>query len=186
MLDSQAKEKMEQTLYRNSSIKTVASKEQQPAGNGFTRDVELGGKLIASNQFGMPYDRVPQSTGKQGTAVEILIVHEPAWFDMRLIVLRSELNYIGQKPSSESHQWWNDPLEDTVKRVPSNNKNPFEGDKTITDTNGTSAKAAPPRQGASSPTPSTLAPRPAPSPPARKPAVDLLGGKQSIHVIPFL
>ncbi|KAG0050157.1 inositol polyphosphate 5-phosphatase, partial [Linnemannia elongata] len=41
MLDSQAKEKMEQTLYRNSSIKTVASKEQQPAGNGFTRDVEL-------------------------------------------------------------------------------------------------------------------------------------------------
>ncbi|KAK5797049.1 SacI homology domain-containing protein [Linnemannia elongata] len=155
MLDSQAKEKMEQTLYRNSSIKTVASKEQQPAGNGFTRDVELGGKLIASNQFGMPYDRVPQSTG--------------------------------QKPSSESHQWWNDPLEDTVKRVPSNNKNPFEGDKTITDTNGTSAKAAPPRQGASSPTPSTLAPRPAPSPPARKPAVDLLGDiDSSSPVLPVM
>lgn len=67
MLDSLAKEKMEQTLYRNSSVKTVASKERQSVGNGFTRDVELGGKLVASNQFGMPYDRVPQSTGKQGS-----------------------------------------------------------------------------------------------------------------------
>lgn len=75
MLDSQAKEKMEQTLYRNSSVKTVASKEQQPARNGFTRDVELGGKLIASNQFGMAYDRVPQSTGKQLTIICLFIFH---------------------------------------------------------------------------------------------------------------
>ncbi|KAF9141456.1 inositol polyphosphate 5-phosphatase [Linnemannia schmuckeri] len=155
MLDSQAKEKMEQTLYRNSSARTVAIKEQQPAGNGFTRDVELGGKLIASNQFVMPYDRVPQSTG--------------------------------QKPSSESHQWWNDPLEGTVKRIPSNKKNPFEGDKTITDTNGASPKAVPPRQGAGSPIPSSLASRPAPSPPARKPTVDLLGDiDDSSPVLPIM
>lgn len=78
MLDSQAKEKMEQTLYRNSSVKTVASKEQQPAGSGFTRDVELGGKLIASNQFGMAYDHVPQSTGMESTRMCLLIVHKSA------------------------------------------------------------------------------------------------------------
>ncbi|KAG0203450.1 inositol polyphosphate 5-phosphatase [Mortierella sp. NVP41] len=142
MLDSEAKERMEQTLYRNSSVKTVGSKEMK--GNGFTRDVELGGKLVASNQYGMTYDRVPhQSTGP--------------------------------KPSSDSHQWWNDPLEDTVKRIPSNNKNPFEGDKTITDTSGANSKAAAPRPGVASPGPSSLASRPAPAPPAKKPAVDLLG-----------
>lgn len=73
---------------------------------------------------------------------------------------------IGPKPSSDSRQWWNDPLEAGALRIPSNKKNPFEGDQAVKGNDGVSA----------------LSSRPAPAPPAhKKPAVDLLGGNNYAH-----
>ncbi|KAF9581676.1 inositol polyphosphate 5-phosphatase [Lunasporangiospora selenospora] len=81
MLDAAAKERMEETLYRQNSNRSVAS------GSLTSHKSPLSEKLA--------------------------------------------------KPSSDIHQWWNDPLEDGHARIPSNNRNPFENDRTIADSQKT-------------------------------------------------
>ncbi|KAG0254428.1 inositol polyphosphate 5-phosphatase [Actinomortierella ambigua] len=82
------------------------------------------------------------------------------------------------KPSSDLHQWWNDPLDSTTKRIPSNHRNPFVNDhfRVVTSKETTADTSRP----ASSPPPSGPSPpgskTPAQPPlPVRKPMVDLLG-----------
>lgn len=72
---------------------------------------------------------------------------------------------VAQKPSSDTHQWWNDPLEDGIKRVPSKNTNPFVGERTEGVTDRLSRSTTMPVR------------RPTPPPPSNKKPVDLLGGK---------
>ncbi|KAF8939570.1 inositol polyphosphate 5-phosphatase [Dissophora ornata] len=129
MLDSEAKGKMEEALYRKSSSKPISNgalKYKKDSGQ------ELEGLLVSSERSrdisGLGYDRVSQSTGP--------------------------------KPSSDTHQWWNDPLEDVTKRIPSGNRNPFEGEQTTT--RGENSK------------PLAFVPTP-PAPSAKKPVIDLLG-----------
>ncbi|KAG0346078.1 inositol polyphosphate 5-phosphatase [Podila humilis] len=82
---------------------------------------------------------------------------------------------IAQKPSSETHQWWNDPLEDGVQRIASKNKNPFIGDKTIMpESGGASDRLA---RSTTMPVVRRQTPPPPPSASIKKPAIDLLGGK---------
>lgn len=76
---------------------------------------------------------------------------------------------VAQKPSSDTHQWWNDPLEDGIKRAPSGNTNPFVGERTV-ESNGTDRLAR------STTMPATRRPTPPPPSSIKKP-VDLLGGK---------
>ncbi|KAF9973946.1 inositol polyphosphate 5-phosphatase [Actinomortierella ambigua] len=81
------------------------------------------------------------------------------------------------KPSSDLHQWWNDPLDATIKRIPSNHRNPFVNDhfRVVTPKeavgNGRPAPSPPP----SSPSLADSKPPAQPPLPVRKPAVDLLG-----------
>ncbi|KAF9938956.1 inositol polyphosphate 5-phosphatase [Mortierella alpina] len=140
MLDSAAKEQMEQTLYRKSSSRSLAEgllKDGKrdapgPAPRGLVGyNAE---KLRNGLAFDPSYDRIPSAP----------------------------------KPSSDSQQWWNDPLEDGVQRIPSGKKNPFEGDRTITATDRAVSSSRP-------------APAPPTSVPAKKqPAVDLLGASEQI------
>lgn len=82
---------------------------------------------------------------------------------------------VAQKPSSDTHQWWNDPLEDRIKRVPSGNTNPFVGERTV-ESNSTDRLAR------STTMPATRRPTPPPPSSIKKP-VDLLGGKFSEHLV---
>ncbi|KAF9168941.1 inositol polyphosphate 5-phosphatase [Mortierella sp. AD010] len=134
MLDSAAKEKMEEAIYRQNSTRSLV------------HDTPSAKKVNGLGPRGL---LTPPLTEKIGSGYD------------------RALHSMGPKPSSESHQWWNDPLEEGVKRIPSKNKNPFEGDQTISE----SAKPKP-SNGSSSPLHSRPAP---PAPVVKKPAVDLLG-----------
>ncbi|KAG9323780.1 hypothetical protein KVV02_000833 [Mortierella alpina] len=141
MLDSAAKEQMEQTLYRKSSSRSLAE--------GLLKD----GKRDAPG---------PAPRGLVGYNAEKL--RNGLGFDPSYDRIPS-----APKPSSDSQQWWNDPLEVGVQRIPSGKKNPFEGDRTIAATERAVSSSRP-------------APAPPTSVPAKKqPAVDLLGASEQIN-----
>ncbi|KAG0206208.1 inositol polyphosphate 5-phosphatase [Mortierella sp. GBA30] len=144
MLDSAAKDRMEQTLYRKSSSRSLADgllkdnlSRKDAAGLGHRGLIGVNSEKLRNGFTGdSSDDQVPRSSGP--------------------------------KPSSDTHQWWNDPLEEGVQRIPSNNRNPFEGDRTIKE----STKAGPNN--------AVPSPRPAPAPPIslstkKQHTVDLLG-----------
>ncbi|KAG0083325.1 inositol polyphosphate 5-phosphatase [Podila epicladia] len=127
MLDSEAKEKMEQTLYRKSSSRSLPSSiirsRNGPSNLGPNRE-----KL--QNGYGVDYGQTQHAAA--------------------------------QKPSSDTHQWWNDPLEDGIKRIPSKNINPFVGERTEGVTDRLARSTTMPVR------------RSTPPPPVKKP-IDLLG-----------
>ncbi|KAF9418226.1 inositol polyphosphate 5-phosphatase [Podila epigama] len=125
LLDAEAKEKMEQMLYRKSSSRS------------------LPGSIRSRNG--------PSALGP---------------------------NRGLQKPSSDEHQWWNDPLEESVKRIPSKNTNPFIGDRFMTDTSPLFDRMA-----RSTTMPSRRPTPPLPSTAVKAPAVDLLGGKSILLIV---
>ncbi|KAG0328016.1 inositol polyphosphate 5-phosphatase [Dissophora globulifera] len=128
-LDSEAKDKMEEALYRKSSSKSLANGTLKTK-----KDTGLGAKALL------------------GTC-------EPQRSELANDYHRA-LHSSGPRPSSDGHQWWNEPLGEGIRRIPSANKNPFEGDQTITQAEGAKAMSS----------------RPAPpAPVAKKPVVDLLG-----------
>ena len=158
MLDADAKEKMELSLYRKSSNRSLAS------GSVTSKDAGLssGGSMISDkprNGYREDRDGMPRGIGNHASRTTVLWLEEGR-FNLSLN------GHIGQKPSSDKHQWWNDPLEEGVKRIPSNNRNPFEGDQTILD------------RGVAQPPLSRPA---APHTPTTKPEVDPFGGNRSCY-----
>ncbi|KAG0021750.1 inositol polyphosphate 5-phosphatase [Podila clonocystis] len=127
VLDSEAKEKMEQTLYRKSSSRSlpgsIIRSRNGPSSLGPNRE-----KL--QNGHGTDYGHTQYAAA--------------------------------QKPSSDTHQWWNDPLEDESKRAPSKNTNPFVGERIEGITDRLARSTTMPVR------------RPTPPPPSNKKPVDLL------------
>ncbi|KAG0337041.1 inositol polyphosphate 5-phosphatase [Podila horticola] len=132
VLDSEAKDKMEQTLYRKSSSRSlpgsITRSRNGPSSLGPNRDKRQNG-------HGIDYGQMQHA--------------------------------VAQKPSSDAHQWWNDPLEDGIKRVPSKNTNPFVGERTEGVTDRLARSTTMPVR------------RPTPPPPSNKKPVDLLGGSKA-------
>ncbi|KAG0354337.1 inositol polyphosphate 5-phosphatase [Podila minutissima] len=133
MLDSEAKEKMEQTLYRKSSSRSLPGSIIR-SRNGASSLGPNREKL--QNGHGVDYGQTQHA--------------------------------VAQKPSSDTHQWWNDPLEDGIKRVPSKNTNPFVGERTEGVTDRLSRSTTMPVR------------RPTPPPPSNKKPVDLLGDVDNV------
>ncbi|KAG0235499.1 inositol polyphosphate 5-phosphatase [Actinomortierella wolfii] len=82
------------------------------------------------------------------------------------------------KPSTDLHQWWNDPLDPNIKRIPSNHRNPFVNDHirliTPKEPVGAVRPSLPPPSSNTTPSINKIPPTQQ-NTVSKKPVVDLLG-----------